>query len=449
MANRIEPTFVSVLEKFNCSICTNVLNEPVLTECCGQNFCKNCLENWFKRARNCPHCRKVNFKYIKNRPLEREINDLDIYCLNRNHGCDKVLPRGTLDKHLTTCEFAEVPCTNECGVILLRKDLQQHCQHTCPQRKIQCHLCGEIGTHKDITTTHQTSCPDMAFDCPRGCGASRIKRKNLQAHTQKCPLEPVPCPFFEVGCKDKLLRKNLDAHTASSTQQHLQLVMVTSTTNKAEYVSLKNKFDGLVSCVSQEIESLSLMNSADQAGLQCIKTAMTSSTIMLGPDQGKYCLHFSWDSDTSLRTPSFYLRPGYKMYLRCDREYGQRTFNDPRSVMTPKKTKRAANREFYTFYLEKSECGDHLPWPIQDIEVEVSTRQVQDIYLYQSKPFVLLLCNMCDPRLNLGPVDGGSKVRPVLEWEENGRYLARAQNPKGFYAYITLREHACTRMQVS
>ncbi len=40
-----EPVLVKELaDKYKCSICTNLLDTPVLTECCGQHFCKACLE---------------------------------------------------------------------------------------------------------------------------------------------------------------------------------------------------------------------------------------------------------------------------------------------------------------------------------------------------------------------------------------------------------------------
>ncbi len=47
-----EPVFVKELaDKYKCSICTNLLDTPVLTECCGQHFCKTCLEKWITKVR--------------------------------------------------------------------------------------------------------------------------------------------------------------------------------------------------------------------------------------------------------------------------------------------------------------------------------------------------------------------------------------------------------------
>ena len=285
---------------------------------------------------------------------------------------------------------------------------------------------------------------DISFDCPQGCGSS-ITVKTLQAHKQRCPLAPVQCPFYEAGCKEEIPRKDLEAHTASSTQHHLQLVMMTSTRN---YASLKRKFEGLVSSVAHELDSI---NVADQAivnaGLQCIKTAMMSSTIMLGPGPRKYNLHYSWDSETSLRTPSFYLQPGYQVYLRCNRKL--RDQGQHKQVGTCRSAKiptHAIDRESYSLCLEKSESDDCLPWPIQNVEIEVerkSTRQAQGVYV-QPKLHMLRLCNVCVSESNLKRVEKGSKERAVMEWEQNGQHLSRVENPNGFYTYITVHKHVCT-----
>ena len=478
MASETGLSFIDkVPEEYNCFICTNILDEPVLTACCGQHFCKLCLENWFEvrqtRDKSCPHCRE-NCNYIKDLRQKRKIDILKVYCPNRKQGCGQIFACGELDSHLGTCGFVTVTCTNNCGKHMLRKDHQKHCKQECSRRKVRCQHCGVSGIHKEITTSHLKVCPDLPLVCPRHCGGMGIKRKNLHFHTQRCPLAPVQCPFFEAGCKEEIPRKDLEAHTASNTQHHLQLVLTTSTKNHTQLVSLKKeheslrtqhhefqkrhahlkkehdslrkehdnlkrehyhsksrnqeleqKFVNLVSCVSREIDHTDLHR--DNTSVQCIKTAMLSCTAMLGPRQMPYCLHFTKRSENIFRTPSFYLRPGYKMYLQCDR------LSQPTSQGAYYGASVYSSQESFSLILEKSKKEDTLPWPIpKEMEVRVFTEEPAQ------KDTQHKLCSKCNPNLNLSRVAARNMERVILTWKEYTKILHH-----GFYGYISLSKHTC------
>ena len=54
MASPVNYEFVDkVPEDHHCTICTNILTDPVLTECCGQDFCDGYLKIWLKRQKTC------------------------------------------------------------------------------------------------------------------------------------------------------------------------------------------------------------------------------------------------------------------------------------------------------------------------------------------------------------------------------------------------------------
>ena len=316
---------------------------------------------------------------------------------------------GVAENHLATCSFVYIFCTNKCGVALLQKDLQEHCQNTCPNRKVKCLHCSMSGIHPQIMGFHLTSCPDVPLVCPRKCSERGIKRKDLTVHKQECPLEPVQCPFYKAGCKDTLPRKDLEVHTSSSTQQHLQLVMTTSTRNYAQlkaqhdsltkqHQDLEKKMEEIVSGVAEEIEtSESMSQTQGNTGLQCIKTILLSSTTMLGPGQNHY-VHFSKLPDTQYswnskyRTPSFYLKPGYKVYLQYHCYSGLvQTF--PGS---------------FSLTLEKSEKDESLPWPIpNDLEIKVehveNTESRQPLTIFTAT--FQRLCKVCNPSIKISRVD--------------------------------------------
>ncbi len=125
MASPVNYEFVDKVPEDNiCSICTNILTEPVLIECCGKLFCQECLSKWLQKQKSCPHCRDTELKYIKDRRMKRIIDSSKIYCLNRSKGCGKISTVGECSTHLETCLFVEVPCTNNCGARMTRKELQ-------------------------------------------------------------------------------------------------------------------------------------------------------------------------------------------------------------------------------------------------------------------------------------------------------------------------------------
>ena len=139
-------------------ICTKVLNEPHVTDCCGQHFCQACLEQWFKKQAKkiCPHCRSETFSHISYIPFKRKINTLEVYCPNQKGGCKVVMKFGELNSHTKgECGYAKVICTQECGKSLLRKDLMQHCNNECSKRKIKCKYCGTVD-HYEIDNKWQT-----------------------------------------------------------------------------------------------------------------------------------------------------------------------------------------------------------------------------------------------------------------------------------------------------
>ena len=210
-----EPVFVKELaDKYKCSICLNLLDTPVLTECCGQHFCKACIENWIitNEESICPHCRAENFNKIVSQPKIRKIKELEVYCTNDKNGCKAVINYRDFQKHVIKCPFRVVKCTNNCGIGgLLRKDLIKHCKQECPNRIVHCKLCNKEGKHSVIVGDHRQTCPNVILACPNKCDKN-IKRKDIEEHRKECPLEEVDCPFKEAGCEVRLPRKDIAEH---------------------------------------------------------------------------------------------------------------------------------------------------------------------------------------------------------------------------------------------
>ena len=68
-------------------------------------------------------------------------------------------------------------------------------------------------------------CGQYPVECPNNCGTKAIKRKDIPLHRETCPLEPLDCPFCNVGCSVEALRRDIDSHCQTNTQAYLLLMM--------------------------------------------------------------------------------------------------------------------------------------------------------------------------------------------------------------------------------
>ena len=88
-------SFVTLLhDRFICRICHLPSQEPYLTDCCGAIFCnyKSYVEECSRQATfvstACQTCRQKHFGSMINKQIDREIKSLQIYCTNKEEGCE-------------------------------------------------------------------------------------------------------------------------------------------------------------------------------------------------------------------------------------------------------------------------------------------------------------------------------------------------------------------------
>ncbi|XP_064389173.1 TNF receptor-associated factor 5-like [Halichondria panicea] len=357
MASPVNYEFVDkVPEDHQCTLCTNILTDPVLTGCCGQPFCNGCLKNWLKKQRTCPHCQNANSRFIKDLQMKQAIDSLKIYCPNRSKGCDKITTLSECNQHLEKCLFVEVSCTKKCGERMLRKELQDH-EDNCLNRLVKCKYCNTEGMHKEITAnSHIDKCQLFPIFCPNSCGHEKIQRKKLADHQKVCPLEPVKCPFFEAGCTELIPRKDLAAHKASNTEHHLELMMIHTVQKATKLEQLSRKFNGLTYCVTKQLGIIDSNPQNTQAAVKNIKSSLETMTTMLAPGDTRYYLPLVKESEYKARSASFYIKPGYKMYVSID------------------------GQDNCTVYLEKGEYDHQLKWPMPEMEIELRTKENKILY---------------------------------------------------------------------
>ena len=144
-----EERFASTVDRnFICSICFNVLKDPVL---CPRNhhcFCRACITKHLENYQRCPTCADeltIEILAEPQRMVKQMLNELKIHCIYTGRGCQEIVQLQHLDQHEATCGFTPAVCTNQgCGATVNQRDLIHHESEVCEFRKLKCHSCGEI-----------------------------------------------------------------------------------------------------------------------------------------------------------------------------------------------------------------------------------------------------------------------------------------------------------------
>lgn len=124
--------------RYECAICIDWLNEPVLTSC-GHRFCKSCLNDWLQNHNQC--CPLDNKQLSAEQDIfpdnytRREIEQLKHKCPNSPHGCAVVASPIELHRHLPSCPYR-------------RQQQQQPLEEKCPFASIKCDFVGRPETNQ-------------------------------------------------------------------------------------------------------------------------------------------------------------------------------------------------------------------------------------------------------------------------------------------------------------
>ena len=167
-------------------------------------YCHCSFEHWYLE--------KSHIKLCDNFPLP---------CPN-HCGITDIL-RKDMGKHRKICQLEIVQCTNGCKKEMQQQNLADHLQNECPHRLCYCKYCNIEGEHQFITGDHMTVCDNFPLTCPNQCDIESVCRGDMDDHRKTCPLETIDCEYCKVGCKIKVLRKDLEKHNEDNMKQHLLL----------------------------------------------------------------------------------------------------------------------------------------------------------------------------------------------------------------------------------
>ena len=142
--NRFE---IVVSQRFHCPICFLVLKDPVM--CKNEHYyCSFCIKKHLENSSFCPTCLE-HLTVATLRPASRIVKDyiseLNIHCDFNSRGCPEMVEVGNLKRHVASCGFSPVQCSNDgCNVLLNARDKLHHEAEVCDFRKLKCHDCGQL-----------------------------------------------------------------------------------------------------------------------------------------------------------------------------------------------------------------------------------------------------------------------------------------------------------------
>ena len=368
---------------FDCPVCFQLIWNPFLTACCGNHFCETCVKSTKEKSNQCPFCNEKPISGITDKKFQRQINELQVYCVHKTHGCSWVGELGKVTKHLEKdksdgeCKFVLLPCSLTCGKQLLRCELKEHLTEECPLRTCVCEYCDYSSTYKDVTTMHYSDCPNYPIVCPNSCTEEKLKRSSLDHHLLTCPDEVVSCSFNEMGCENMMKRRCLQQHIEANVIHYQQMMFDALKNVKKENEALKDDIKALKQA-NEELQKNNVTLKSAQGRMDCLTIGFVLK-MAKGITKHQWREYFSSLATVSTNTPNpvspviikwpdynevkqiakdikygnrgYYTRPfythhnGYKMQLHV---YPYRDQNKCISIY---------------WYLMQGETDDHLKWP--------------------------------------------------------------------------------------
>ena len=229
---------------------------------CGASFCQQCIEPTLNEGKPCPLCISSFTTSFPDRRLQRTLNSLQVYCSFKEVGCEWVGDLGGLCEHLNIspsddykdsgCPFVQLECCY-CEEKFQRQFLRDHKKDACPKRPFTCASCNEYSSTFDDVTNHTPICPCGVVPCPNNCGES-LQRKNVDNHLNStCPLEVVNCSFSYAGCEERLPRKDMPAHINESLAVHMTLQTINHQRRLQKLETLNQKLECRIQKFEKEL----------------------------------------------------------------------------------------------------------------------------------------------------------------------------------------------------
>ncbi|RLV84299.1 TNF receptor-associated factor 4 [Meyerozyma sp. JA9] len=217
--------YKTAVDHLNCPICQQPFIKPVTT-ICGHTFCRECIHECFRTSRtgdvsplkgSCPLDRTpidtTNPNDLFPTPLiiTNLIDDLKVFCLNSDRGCEWNGCRWELENHVLSCEHTGVKCGGRraasgsaekesvCSVMVERRFLVGH-EGECAHRVFECSFCNTEVTLVSQQEHLESECLFNYQTCDL-CSNDMIPLRHLEKHKENCQKSGHHrCPAHTIGC---------------------------------------------------------------------------------------------------------------------------------------------------------------------------------------------------------------------------------------------------------
>ena len=279
----IDDWVVDEHESLNCSICLDILYQPVNLSTCSHTFCLHCLQKLVQDPNSspaCPECKTAlssSIRSILSTPdcingwWNEQLRKLKVACPH----CKATeawtgtlgIDRANAIAHRGECGYVPVPCSLGCGQSIARSSLTVHEKDECTKRSVQCDRCNQHFPVDAISAhlINDKECGNCHL-CKLGCGQLLLDTLAAAHVKEACTHRPVLCPICNASVQHHLL----DHHLQTNLVQHI-------TQLAKDNASLKQQLSLASSTVAQQDMKVSKM----QSEISCLRTQLSEVSDVL------------------------------------------------------------------------------------------------------------------------------------------------------------------------
>ena len=154
------------LELIKCKICFNILLNPYDCTICGNSFCYSCINSLIENNQSCPFkCTSYQIK-PSSFGITSYLSKLNFSCLNKNNGCNEIIPYNNLITHDKECKYFYTTCPNiQCSKKMKWTLLENHIKNECLFSLFKCPYC-DIKLKRNEYKEHVVNCQSVQMSMP-------------------------------------------------------------------------------------------------------------------------------------------------------------------------------------------------------------------------------------------------------------------------------------------